>query len=169
MQYKTLELGPGKDSVKKSSLDAELGNNEYNIDSIDYFTENKTTYRHNLDNIPWPIKNKTYDIVYSSHVLEHVNNLAESIDEIYRILKKDGITIIKMPHGSCGYAWGHPTHKRVAATNTFNYFGSYEEKYNKTKGFDVIKKELCYHRLWILGKIITKLANLNPRTQFIFE
>lgn len=26
-----------------------------------------------------------------------------------------------------------------------------------------------YHRLWVIGKIITLLANLNSKTQFVFE
>jgi len=170
MNYKVLELGPGVSPVNQNRLNKDLNqNNTYTIESIDYYTKNKPTYYHNLDKIPWPIKPNTYDIVYSSHVLEHVIDLSKNIDEIYRILKKDGITIIKMPHASCGYAWGHPTHKRVAAYNTFDYFGRNHEKYNKTKGFDVIKKELNYHRLGFFGKIIKKLANINSKTQFIFE
>lgn len=143
MELKVLELGPGLSPVNQAIINADLeSHNTYTIDSMDYFTENKTTYRHNFDKFPWPVKPGTYDIVYSSHVLEHVEDLAKSIDEIYRILKKDGLTIVKMPHATCGYAWGHPTHKRVAATNTFDYFGENKEKYNKTKGFKVLKKKI---------------------------
>jgi predicted SAM-dependent methyltransferase len=167
---KVLELGPGLSPLSTDKLDKILGEkNSYNIESIDYYTTNKPTYSHDIEKFPWPVKRNTYDIVYASHILEHVTDLVASIDEIYKILNKDGIAIILMPHGSCGYAWGHPTHKRVAASNTFDYFGDYPEKYNKTKGFKVMKKSLKYHRLSFVGKIITYLANRSAKSQFIFE
>ena len=40
---------------------------------------------------------KEFDIVYSSHVLEHVENELKSLKEMKRVLKDDGILIIGMP------------------------------------------------------------------------
>lgn len=44
-----------------------------------------------------PFEDVKFDIVYSSHVLEHVNNEAKSLKEMLRVLKNDGILIIGMP------------------------------------------------------------------------
>ena len=44
-----------------------------------------------------PYENESFDVVYSSHVLEHVNDEAKSLTEMKRVLKKDGILIIGMP------------------------------------------------------------------------
>ena len=44
-----------------------------------------------------PYENETFDVVFCSHVLEHVNNEEKSLQEIKRVLKKDGILIIGMP------------------------------------------------------------------------
>ena len=44
-----------------------------------------------------PYENETFDVVYSSHVLEHVNNEATALSEMRRVLKKDGVLIIGMP------------------------------------------------------------------------
>ena len=44
-----------------------------------------------------PYENETFDVVYSSHVLEHVNDEAKSLSEMKRVLKKDGVLIIGMP------------------------------------------------------------------------
>ena len=44
-----------------------------------------------------PHENETFDVVYSSHVLEHVNDEAKSLAEMKRVLKKDGVLIIGMP------------------------------------------------------------------------
>ena len=44
-----------------------------------------------------PYANESFDVVYSSHVLEHVNDEAKSLAEMKRVLKKDGVLIIGMP------------------------------------------------------------------------
>lgn len=55
----------------------------------------KKGYAENL-----PYENESFDVVYSSHVLEHVNNEAKSLAEMKRVLKKDGVLIIGMPTAS---------------------------------------------------------------------
>lgn len=44
-----------------------------------------------------PFEDKKFDIVFSSHVLEHVNNELKSLQEMKRVLKDDGLLIIGMP------------------------------------------------------------------------
>ena len=44
-----------------------------------------------------PYENETFDIVYSSHVLEHVQDEGKALNEMKRVLKKDGVLIIGMP------------------------------------------------------------------------
>ena len=44
-----------------------------------------------------PYANETFDVVYSSHVLEHVNDEAKALAEMRRVLKKNGVLIIGMP------------------------------------------------------------------------
>lgn len=41
-----------------------------------------------------PLKDSSIDSVFSSQVMEHVTNPQKMVDEIYRVLKKDGICII---------------------------------------------------------------------------
>jgi len=50
-----------------------------------------------------PFKSNRFDIVYSSHVLEHVNDEQQSLREMKRVLKDDGTFIIGMP--SASMAW----------------------------------------------------------------
>jgi ubiquinone/menaquinone biosynthesis C-methylase UbiE len=44
-----------------------------------------------------PLESNTFDVVFSSHVLEHVNDEQQSLREMKRVLKNDGILIIGMP------------------------------------------------------------------------
>ena len=44
-----------------------------------------------------PIKDNTYDFILCNHVLEHVLEDKKAINELYRVLKKDGIGIFQVP------------------------------------------------------------------------
>jgi ubiquinone/menaquinone biosynthesis C-methylase UbiE len=44
-----------------------------------------------------PYADEQFDVVFSSHVLEHVNNIPQSLAEMKRVLKDDGTLIIGMP------------------------------------------------------------------------
>lgn len=46
------------------------------------------------DALSVPVKNNSFDSVFSSQVLEHVTNPQKMIDEVHRILKKDGTCIL---------------------------------------------------------------------------
>lgn len=44
-----------------------------------------------------PFKNKTFDTILCSHVLEHVNDEKQALREMKPVLKEDGVLIISMP------------------------------------------------------------------------
>ncbi len=44
-----------------------------------------------------PLENNSFDVVFSSHVLEHVNDEQQSLKEMKRVLKDGGLLIIGMP------------------------------------------------------------------------
>lgn len=44
-----------------------------------------------------PYENNTFNTVYTSHVLEHVTSIAQSLLEIKRVSKTDGVIIIGVP------------------------------------------------------------------------
>lgn len=44
-----------------------------------------------------PFADTSFDIVYSSHVLEHVNNAQKALQEMQRVVTNDGIIIIGVP------------------------------------------------------------------------
>jgi SAM-dependent methyltransferase len=45
-----------------------------------------------------PIKDAQYDVVYASHVLEHIKDDREAISEIRRVLRPNGIAILPVPY-----------------------------------------------------------------------
>jgi ubiquinone/menaquinone biosynthesis C-methylase UbiE len=65
-------------------------------------------------------ENNYYNEVYSLHVMEHIENVEDSLKEIYRILKKEGKLVIRIPNsdsleaklaGKKWFHWDEPYHK----------------------------------------------------------
>lgn len=50
-----------------------------------------------------PFESEMFETVYSSHVLEHVNDETKTLQEMKRVLKKDGVLIIGMPTSNMAY------------------------------------------------------------------
>lgn len=65
------------------------------------------------DELPFP--NDEFDVVFCSHVLEHVNSPLYLLKESNRVLKKDGLIII-----------GLPTEKSLARVLNDHYFKDHE-------------------------------------------
>lgn len=62
-----------------------------------------------------PFEDGVFDVVYSSHVLEHVENETQAINEMKRVLKPGGILIIGMPTAAMSWvalfsSWFFTTH-----------------------------------------------------------
>ena len=105
---KILEIGAGTGWQAKI-----LETHGYDVCAIDLPSSN---YR---DNRVWPVteyngknipySNETFDIVFSSNVLEHIPRLHEFQREILRVLKPDGCAIHVVPSGSWRF-WTAITH-----------------------------------------------------------
>lgn len=64
------------------------------------------------DILRMPIKNNSVDLVYGGGVIEHFENTQKSVDEIYRVLRKNGVSFNTVPLLNLGaltyrQIWGH--------------------------------------------------------------
>lgn len=78
---------------------------------------------HDLENIPYPFDDLTFDYIEAEDVLEHVDQFVEIVNELGRILKVGGTLWVRGPHA--GYplqAWKDPTHKRLFVKESFDNF-----------------------------------------------
>lgn len=84
-------------------------------------------------------KDASFDLVYASHVLEHVDDDSAAIAEIRRVLKPGGIAILPVPVVSpqtIEYGEANPHefgHVRAVGTD---YFSRYESAFSKVKIWD---------------------------------
>ncbi len=144
-----LNLGCGND-IRKGWINADI----LKLEGVDIcFDFNK---------IPWPFKDDTFDEVYTSHVLEHIDDLTKTMEEIKRVCKNYGKVSIRVPHFSCGVTYRDPTHKRAFSYFTFDYFT--DKCFYDLPKFKIIKKKLNFTRFAFtsLNYIFNPIINLSP-------
>ena len=100
---------------------------------------------HDLNTIPYPFKSNSFNEVHLYHVLEHLEKPLAVLEELHRIMKKDGILHIRTPHFSSKGAFTDPTHIRPFAIGSFDYFepSSYYHFYTKV-AFIISHKQIYY-------------------------
>lgn len=77
---------------------------------------------HNLDSVPWPVDDSSFDLVLCNHLVEHVDDFVATIREFHRILKPGGYLITRTPHYSHVDSYVDPTHRRHLTTSSLDYF-----------------------------------------------
>ncbi len=130
-----------------------------NVDSV---KSTGTNVVWDLNKYPWPFKSSTFDEVYSSHFLEHVDDLAKTLSEINRISKPGAVIKARVPHFSCGVSYRDPTHKRLFSYFTMEYFTN-ECHYAPVK-FKILRRRLNFTReaLRPLNYLFNPIINLSP-------
>jgi ubiquinone/menaquinone biosynthesis C-methylase UbiE len=92
-----LELGGG--SGYQASLIASWGCEVVSIDLPNRSTPSTQYYSvQDYDGANIPFNNESFDIIFSSNVLEHIQNLPPIFTEMHRVLKPDGIAIHVLPN-----------------------------------------------------------------------
>ena len=69
-----------------------------------------------------PFKNSSFDSIYASHCLEHIPNIVKTMNECWRVLKKDGKINIRVPLFPTTGSISDPSHVRYFIPATFDYF-----------------------------------------------
>lgn len=147
---KKLNLGCGKEI-----LEGYVNLDEADLPGVDVIQ--------NINKFPWPFKDNTFDEVYCSHVLEHVEDLNNVMGEIKRICKNGAIIRIRVPHFSCGVSYRDPTHRRLFSYFTFDYFTD-ECFYKDVPKFKINSRMLNFTRLAFtsLNYIFNPILKINP-------
>lgn len=77
---------------------------------------------HNLDQVPWPLKDNSASSILCEHGIEHVRDVVAFMSECHRILKDGGELKILTPHFSSYNSYTDPTHVRHLSAFWFRSF-----------------------------------------------
>ena len=89
--------------------------------NLDWNTENGADFVWDLEQTPLPFKDGQFKLIVASHVLEHIKNYSELMDDLYRILADDGRIVIYVPYYTSQDAWASPEHVRVFNQDSWGY------------------------------------------------
>lgn len=81
-----------------------------------------------------PFKDNSFDTVTCFHVLEHLDNPKKALQEIKRVLRKDGLSVFAVPNHSFKHFYDDYTHKRLYTKTSLYYI-------LRDNGFENIKIE----------------------------
>ncbi len=77
---------------------------------------------HDLGDVPYPFADDEFDLVVSSHSIEHIPDVMMFVEELYRITKNGGRIKIVTPHYTNPDWATDPTHRNHFNSYSFNSF-----------------------------------------------
>ena len=66
-----------------------------------------------------PFEDREFDLIWASHILEHIPDLRKIQCELARVMKPNGVLKIIVPYYLSPDAWGDPTHCRAFSEESF--------------------------------------------------
>lgn len=117
---------------------------------------------HDLNLVPYPFEDSTADEIHLYHVLEHLDNPVQIVEELCRILKPRGSLHIRVPHFSSLGAFTDMTHRRPFGYLSFDIFDpNHPQHYYTSSKMIVCHKEIKYFGLYPNSGIYEKYVHPN--------
>jgi predicted SAM-dependent methyltransferase len=89
---------------------------------IDFNSQTDADVIHNLEIFPYPFNDNEFDKIYCDNVIEHLNDVIRTMEELWRISKPGGTIEIVVPYFRSKYAAIDPTHKHSFTVESLSYF-----------------------------------------------
>ena len=112
----------------------------------------------NLDGFYFPFKENTFSTVICSHIIEHIEDIFNFFDELWRISKPGAYIFIRVPYFSCVHSFCDITHKRF-----FTYYSL--EPFYRHSGY-IKKSKVLFKKIKIKMKFRTIFRILGLETLF---
>jgi SAM-dependent methyltransferase len=76
-----------------------------------------------LDRLPYPFADDSFDRLEATHVIEHVSDVIRTMEEFHRLVKPGGRVRVVTPHYTDFSSFCDPTHRWHLNSFSFRYFG----------------------------------------------
>ncbi|MGC3970932.1 MAG: hypothetical protein QM775_27440 [Pirellulales bacterium] len=148
--HEVLHLGSGK----KHQSDA------YNVDLV---ASTNPDLVHDLDVLPWPMPDDHFREVRAYDVIEHLDDVVATMNEIHRVCRHGAVVKITVPHFSCANAFTDITHRHYFSAASFDYFTRdsafdfYTDKFFRKSAAEIVFQPT------LVNKVVSRLARKSPR------
>lgn len=116
---------------------------------LDHNADHRPDVVHDLDVLPWPFDDDTFERIDAYEVLEHLGQQGDyrsffaHFTEVWRILRPGGHLVATCPAWNSPWAFGDPSHRRVITTGSLVFLdqAEYVKQVGKTPMSDF---RFCY-------------------------
>lgn len=111
------------DATSIPTLDVGCGNSKIpGAVGIDLVPGPQVDVVHDLNTFPWPLPANSFAIIKLWSVLEHLQDIVGTLDEVYRVARPGAKVLIGTPHFSSANAYTDPTHHHFFSARFIDYF-----------------------------------------------
>ena len=157
LSRKSLDIGCGR-----FKLPGSIGLDVVPLEGVDVV--------HDLDRFPYPFPSDSFDHVRMSHVVEHIQSIVLTMEEVHRIARPGALVEVVTPHYTDTSSWQDPSHRWHLNSRSFEHFeeASRTNYYSKAR-FAVEYSEVRLLKLYrYLGfELLINLQNRSPRYRFL--
>lgn len=122
---------------------------------------------HDLNKLPYPFADSEFDEIYLDNVLEHLQDVVRTVEELCRLARPGGLVKIVVPYFRARWAFIDPTHRHYFTADSFSYFDpdhphcrEYDYSLVRLRPERVVFNETI-HRGWITA-LVKSVANKWP-------
>jgi len=130
--------------------------------TVDIDPEHHPDVVHDLNVTPWPFPDNSFQEIVAHHVVEHLQDFASAMKEMYRICSKDGCVYIEVPHHTAWFA-KDPAHKMFFGYFSFDGFIAGKTGWVTGRKFRCLKREITFHKFY-RALFLHRLFNRWPLT-----
>jgi len=130
--------------------------------NVDICAEVGATVVHDLAKVPWPLPSGAFRQVYAYDVIEHLDDVPCTMEEIHRVCRAGARVHITVPHFSSANAFTDPTHRHQLSYFSFDYFApDHGLAFYSSARFKRVRSEIVFYPT-LANKLIGRLANARP-------
>ena len=134
MSHRVLLLGCGAARRRMVEVDGRRDYSNCELVSLDINPDHKPDVVHDLNAVPWPFEDNSFDEINAWEVLEHIGQQGDyegffaHFYEAWRILKPGGVLAATVPKWDSEWAWADPSHRRVITPGSLTFLSQEEHK-----------------------------------------
>jgi SAM-dependent methyltransferase len=131
--------------------------------NLDVTADTSPDVVHNLNVRPWPFPDDSFTEVLAYDVIEHLDDIIGTMEEIHRVCRDGAVVKITVPHYSCANAFTDPTHRHYFGEQSFHYVtGEHNFSFYTRCRFRRRNTQIIFYQT-LLNKIVRRLANRSPQ------
>lgn len=117
---------------------------------------------HDLRQVPWPLPADHFRAVHAYDVIEHLDDVVRTLEEVHRICRPGAIMHVTVPHFSSSNAFTDVTHRHFFSVRSFEPFdAAHELCFYSLARFRYRRVRISFHPS-LVNRIVFRLANRWP-------